>query len=80
MLGTIVTFENNLDVEIENRLARASVSFNANWDMLGCASAPSRQRGADLPRDRGSFLPLVRGIVDPEARTIETQRRGRNHG
>ena len=39
VLGTMVTFDNNVDVEIENRLARASVTFNAKWDMLGSASA-----------------------------------------
>ncbi len=43
-LGTIVTFDNNFDVEIENRLARASATFNANWDMLGCASASLAKR------------------------------------
>ncbi len=40
VLGTMVTFDNNFDVEIENRLARASATFSANWDLLGCASAP----------------------------------------
>ncbi len=40
VLGTMVTFDNNFDVRIENRLARASATFSANWDLLGCASAP----------------------------------------
>ncbi len=44
VLGTMVTFDNNFDVEIENRLARASATFSANWDLLGCASAPLAKR------------------------------------
>ena len=43
-LGTIVTFDNNFDVEIENRLARSNVTFNANWNMLGCDSASLAKR------------------------------------
>ncbi len=39
VLGTMVTFDNNFDVEIENRLARTSATFSANGDLLGCASA-----------------------------------------
>ena len=42
--GTIITFDNNFDVEIENRLARANATFYANWELLGCTSSPLAKR------------------------------------
>ena len=44
VLGTLVTFDNNVDAEIENRLARASASFYAKWELLGCISCPLAKR------------------------------------
>ncbi len=44
VLGTIITFDNNFDVEIENRLARANATFYANWELLGCVSVPLNTR------------------------------------
>ena len=44
VLGTLVTFVNNFDVEIENRLARAAATFHANWELLGCTSCPLAKR------------------------------------
>ena len=43
-LGTMVTFDNAFDVEVENRLARATRTFWANWEMLGCVSIPLPKR------------------------------------
>ncbi len=40
----MLTFDNNLDVEIDHRRARARVAFNANWDMVGWASASLAKR------------------------------------
>ena len=42
--GTIITFDNNFDVEIENRLAMANATFYANWELLGCTSSPLAKR------------------------------------
>ena len=36
ILGTIVTFDNKSDVELENRLSRADRAFWATWALLGC--------------------------------------------
>ena len=44
VLGTMITFDNNFDVEIENRLARANATFYANWELLGCTSSPLAKR------------------------------------
>ena len=44
VLGTMVTFDNNFDVEVENRLARATRAFWTNLEMLGCASVPLSKR------------------------------------
>ena len=40
----MVTFDNNFDVEVENRLARATRAFWTNWEMLGCVSVPLPKR------------------------------------
>ena len=44
VLGTLLTFDNNFDVEIENRLARAWRALHANWELLGCTSIPLTRR------------------------------------
>ena len=44
VLGTLLTFDNNFDVEIENRLARAWRALHANWELLGCKSIPLTRR------------------------------------
>ena len=56
VLGTMVTFDNNFDVEVENRLARATRAFWASWEMLGCASVP-------LPRRLQIFRATVEASV-----------------
>ena len=38
VLGTMIAFDNHFDVEVENRLARATAALWANWELLGCAS------------------------------------------
>ena len=40
VLGTMLTFDNKFDVEIEYRLSRASNAFYASWELLGCGSVP----------------------------------------
>ena len=40
VLGTFVTFDNKLDVELENRLSRADRALWANWGLLGCTTTP----------------------------------------
>ena len=44
VLGTMLTFDNKMDVEIEYRLSRASNTFFANWDLMGCVSVPLKTR------------------------------------
>ena len=44
VLGTYVTFDNNYEVEIENRLTKADKAFWANWSLLGCVSVPLPKR------------------------------------
>ena len=46
--GTLVTLDSNFDVEIENRLARATRACHANWDMLGCVSIPLTETSTGL--------------------------------
>jgi hypothetical protein len=44
VLGTQLTFDNNNEVELESRLAKADKAFWANWSLLGCASVPLVKR------------------------------------
>ncbi len=44
VLGTMVTVDNTFGVEVENRLARATRAFWANWDVLGRVSIPLPKR------------------------------------
>ena len=44
VLGTITTFDNKFDVEIEYRVSRANNAFYANWELLGCVSVPLNTR------------------------------------
>ena len=44
VLGTLVSFDNGFDVEVENRLARAWRAFRASWELLGCTSIPLAKR------------------------------------
>ncbi len=44
VLGTMVTFDNHFDVEVENRRARATATFWASWELLGCARTPLSKR------------------------------------
>ena len=44
VLGTMVTFDSRFDVEVENRLARATATFWASWELLGCTSTPLAKR------------------------------------
>ncbi len=53
VLGTIRTFDNKFDQEIEYRLSRANAAFYANWHLLGCISIPLVTR-----------LRVVRAVVD----------------
>ena len=65
VLGTVVTFDNNFDVEVENRLARATRAFWASWEMLGCAGVPFFTRApTDIPCDSRGLDVLVRGILE----------------
>ncbi len=43
VLGTMITFDNAFDVELENRLARAT-TFWSSWELLGCVSIPLPKR------------------------------------
>ena len=43
VMGTLVTFDNHFDVEIENRLARAN-AFWVNRNLLRCTSCPLAKR------------------------------------
>ncbi len=40
VLGTMLTFDNKVDREIDFRLSRANAAFHANWNLLGCISIP----------------------------------------
>ena len=44
VLGTMLTFDNKMDVEVEHRLSRANNAFFANWELLGCVSVPHDKR------------------------------------
>ena len=44
VLGTIVTFDNNYDVELEHRIQKAVISFHKNKDLLLCSSVPLGKR------------------------------------
>ena len=44
VLGTMVTFDNGFDVEVENRLARAWRAFRASWELMGCTGIPLAKR------------------------------------
>ena len=44
VLGTLLTLDNNFDVEVENRLARATRAFWTNWELSGCVSVPLPKR------------------------------------
>ena len=53
VLGTMLTFDNKYDVELEYRLTRANGAFYANWDLLGCKTVPLNTR-----------LRVFRAVVD----------------
>ncbi len=53
VLGTMLTFDNKFDVEVEYRLSRANNAFYANSDLLGCVSVPLKTR-----------LRVFRSVVD----------------
>ena len=44
VLGTLVPFDNNFDVEVEKGLARATRASHAKRDMLGCIRIPLPKR------------------------------------
>ena len=44
VLGTLITFDNHFDVEVENRLTRATATFWVFWELLGCTSTPLAKR------------------------------------
>mgnify|MGYP000450195683 CR=1 FL=1 len=44
VLGTMIASGNIFDVDVENRLARATRTFWANWELLGCVSIPLAKR------------------------------------
>ena len=56
VLGAYVTFGNNNEVELENRLSRAHRAFWANWSLLGCVSVPLVKRLAILKATVGATL------------------------
>ena len=53
VLGTMLTFDNKNDVELEYRMTRANNAFYANWDLLGCKSVTL-----------GTRLRVFRAVVD----------------
>ena len=56
VLGAYVAFDNNSEVELENRLSRADRAFWANWSLLGCISVPLVKRLAILKATVGATL------------------------
>ncbi len=40
----MITFDNTFDVEVENRLTRATRTFWASWELLGCVRTPLAER------------------------------------
>ena len=40
----MITFNNKFDVEVENRLTRATATFWASWELLGCTYTPLAKR------------------------------------
>ncbi len=61
--GTMLTFDNKFDVELEYRLIRANNAFIANWELLGCVSVPLNTRSCVFKAavDASVFL----GVRDP---------------
>ncbi len=44
VLGTMVTFDNGFDGEVEHRLATATRTLWSNWELLWCVSIPLAKR------------------------------------
>ena len=50
VLGIVVTFDNEFEVELEHRLTRSDRVFWANWELLGCISIPLERDSGCLTR------------------------------